>query len=413
MYRSITFFFACFSLWAVPALSIADGNITVAQSDKSDSTITSFRPFTGKTTGDKVRLRVNPDLDSPIIKELNSGDLLNITQESGDFFAVKPPVGTKTYIFRTYILDGLIEGTNINVRLAPDTEAPIIAQLNTGDNVEGIVSPINSKWLEIAPPKSAHFYVSKDYIEYAGDSDFIAKVERRRRDVSEALNSAYLISQSELRKPFEEINFDLIKKNFDTITKEYQDFPDQAQKASEALSHTQEAYLNKKISYLETKSSDSPDTWKTNNANLNEKLQTYEKQISTLQKQQNTSKNSETVTASKITTDKMEIWEPIEADIFRRWQIADEENADRTLEEFYAEQSLESKVISGILEPYTTLVKNKPGDYIIRHDNVPIAYLYSTKANLQDSIGEHVTIVAILRDNNNFAFPAYFALSIR
>ncbi len=42
-----------------------------------------------------------------------------------------------------------------------------------------------------------------------------------------------------------------------------------------------------------------------------------------------------------------------------------------------------------------------------------VKILRDTKIDLQDCVGQHVTVVASPRNNNDFAFPAYFALSVR
>ncbi|NDE82278.1 MAG: hypothetical protein EB051_01510 [Chlamydiia bacterium] len=70
-----------------------------------------------------------------------------------------------------------------------------------------------------------------------------------------------------------------------------------------------------------------------------------------------------------------------------------------------------STEISGIVEPYTAPVKCKPGDFIIRDKDLPVAYIYSTQINLQNLVGQKVTLKGVARPNNNFAFPAYFILS--
>src|SRR5271156_3313893 len=46
-----------------------------------------FLAFTGKVVKNKVRLRHQPNLDSPILKEMNQGDLLVIIGETEDFYA--------------------------------------------------------------------------------------------------------------------------------------------------------------------------------------------------------------------------------------------------------------------------------------------------------------------------------------
>ncbi len=127
--------------------------------------LVAFEPFTGKITRDRVRMRLLPALDSAILKEFNKGEFVLVTGETEEYFAVKPSSEQKAYVYRTYILDGFVEGNQVNVRLAPDLEAPIIAKLQEKQKVDGVVCPSNTKWLEITPPENVQFYVYKDYIE--------------------------------------------------------------------------------------------------------------------------------------------------------------------------------------------------------------------------------------------------------
>ena len=84
------------------------------------------------------------------------------------------------------------------------------------------------------------------------------------------------------------------------------------------------------------------------------------------------------------------------------------------MEAFYAEQLDNSLQLRGKIQPYRRVVKNKPGNFVLmdQQDDIPIAFLYSTKVNLDRQIGKTVTLRAAPRPNNNFAFPAYFILSV-
>src|ERR1700722_8977632 len=121
--------------------------------------------FTGKVKGKKVRLRVNADLDSPVVRELGKNELLSVVAEKGDFWAVQAPAGTKAYVFRSFVLDNVIEGNRVNIRLEPTTDAPIISHLNAGDKIQGTICASNNKWLEISAPANTRFYVAKGYLE--------------------------------------------------------------------------------------------------------------------------------------------------------------------------------------------------------------------------------------------------------
>ena len=343
---------------------------------RSPSVKTAFCPFTGKVSGDKVRMRLQPDLDGYIVRELNRNDLITIIGQEGEFYSVQAPESIKAYIFRSFVLDNVVEGNRVNIRLEPDLEAPVIGHLNSGDHVEGQISPLNKKWLEITPPATTHFYVAKDYIENIGGPDVKGKIEQRKESVEQLLEAASLFSKSELEKPFEEIDFDRIKQGYLTIIHEYTDFPKKAELAKDALTHVQEEYLKKRIAYLEVKaalvSSDPAETIR--NGNLR-------------------------------TTEPLKMWGSIEEGLYASWANA---NEDRTIDEFYEDEKLAATSVTGVLEAFKSSVKNKPGDYVIKDKNLPVAYVYSTKIDLEDYVGKYVTVIGSPRSNHNFAFPAYF-----
>lgn len=372
------------------------------------------KAFTGRITRDRVRLRLSPTTDSPIIKELRRGDMFLVTDEQDDFFAVKPMNGTKAYVYRTYVLDGVVEGNKVNVRIEPHTEAPVIGQLNMGDRVKGKISEKNSKWLEIDPPASARFFVSADFVEKIGDADYLARFEKREDEVNDLLNGTYLISQQELQKPFSEIEPERVVENYQRIIEEYTEFPREVKQAKEYQAKFQDAYLHKKVAYLEEKTRNASRSW-----NPPEEMHTAMQD----REQQHHAASSK----PKSTTDlynqwvhdreasdmnaRMALWIPVEIAYYEEWA---KKNEDRPIEDFYEEQRSSALALRGIIEPYDRPVRNKPGDYLLvnRANRLPIAYVYSTQVNLQDMVGQEVTLEAVLRPNNNFAYPAYFILNV-
>lgn len=379
-----------------------------------------FDSFTGKINKNKVRLRQQPNLDSPILKELTHGDMVIVIGETDDFYAVQPPADTKAYVYRTYVLDNVVEGSRVNVRLEPDTDSPIIAQLNAGTKVQGTVSPLNSKWLEITPPDSTRFYVAKEYIERIGDSSLMATMEKRREEVNRLLNSTYIVSQTEMQKSFPEINLDGVYANFNKIINDYQDFPEQSARARELITLIQDNYLQKKVSFLEAKSKAANDDWHTRNSQLNEQMKSQQQRLAQLEQQLQKEKAEKASRAAYLAqntkntpsgpNNKTSVWMPREQEVYQTWASR---NNNRSKEEFYQEQNQQAVTIHGVIEPYTRAIKNKPGDYILvnQASRLPIAYMYSTEVDLHDYIGHEVSLRATPRPNNNFAFPAYFILS--
>ena len=339
-----------------------------------------FSPFTGKIKGRKVRLRASADLESRVVKELSRQDLLVVVGEKGDFYAVEPPAGSKAYVFRSFILDGVVEGNRVNVRLEPSLDAPVIGHLNSGDRIDGTLSSLNNKWFEIAPPQGTRFYVAKEYIESIGGPEVKAKLDKRRMSAEQLLDAATLLTTAEMKKSYPEMDVDRIQHNYQTILSDFSEFPDLCDKAKQGLTALQEEYTQRKIAFLEDKvdmggaSHDAVATVDTMNA-----------------------------------TDRMKMWEPLEESLYLAWSSR---NEDRSLDEYYDSQRQEGMILTGIVEPYNAPVKMKPGDYVIKDKDLTKAYLYSTQVNLQEYVGKKVTVMVTPRSNNNFAFPAYFVLSV-
>ncbi len=346
-----------------------------------------FSPFTGKVTGDKVRMRLQPDLDGYIVRELTKNELLSIADQEGEYYCVQPPEALKAYVFRSFVLDNVVEGNRVNIRLEPHLEAPVIGHLNSGDRVEGTISSDNKKWLKIAPPANTCFYVSKEYIEHVGGPELKEKMALRKESVEQLLEAASLLAKNELTNDFEEINFDQIKEGFLTIIHDYTDFPRMVELSKEALAGVQEEYLQKRIDYLEQKAALA-------SGFTPEKKTETNKRSGSFRKQQTTGQN----------------WQGIENALYASWT---EINDHKDKGAYYEEQKLVAASISGTVEAYNAPIKNLPGNYIVKSKNVPVAYVYSTQVDLGDYVGKQVTLIGSPRSNNNFAFPAYFVHEVQ
>jgi hypothetical protein len=210
------------------------------------------------------------------------------------------------------------------------------------------------------------------------------KLDTRRHTAEQLLDSANLLSTSEMKKSYDEIDFERVVQSYNSIIHDYADFPEYVEHAKESLSTLQESYAQKRLSYQETLAAMPEEKH-------SKLVENFSLQI------------------AKEATDKMKIWEPVEESLYLTWSCL---NNDRSIDQFYEEQKISSVVLSGILEAYSAPIKNKPGDFIVRDKDLPVAYVYSTKYNLQDLIGKKVTLRGAQRPNNNFAFPAYYVLSV-
>lgn len=394
----------------------------ICATDETIETITknerhSFEPFAGRITGSKVRLRTHPTLEGHVVREAASGELFAVMGEEYDFYAVVPPKGTKGYVFRTFILDGNVEGDRVNVRLYPDTDAPIVAQLNTGNKVEAVVSDINNKWLEIDLPATSRFYIAKEYLEPKGHIEMIALMEKKQHEGTHHLSSALLYAQAEIQKPFEQIDLDSICHKLDVVIREYGEVPDLVSKAQEVVSLMQDLYVQKKIAFLDKKIEKDAKPFKIDPV-LQERLAHLGIELNQAPVEKNVVDIGEAASSTiglvsplsdEEITDKMRAWKPLEESLYHLWAAA---RGECSMEEFYEQEESNATVLTGIVEPYNRPVKNRPGDFVLKSDNLPVAFLYSTRINLEKLVGKKVSVVAAPRPNNHFAFPAYYVLGI-
>lgn len=372
-------------------------------------------PFTGEIVGSKVRMRIQPTLDGYVVRETQNGEMFVVVSETNDYYAVIPPKQSKGYVFRTFILDGEVEGERVNVRLYPDMDAPVVGQLNRGDHVISTVSDANTKWLEIDLPESSRFYIAKEYIENKGSAELLAIIEKKRTEAVHRLSAAALFAQAEIQKPFEQIDLDHITTKFEQISQEYHDLPLIVEQAQETTTLMQEIYVQKKIAFLEGKANCRPISSELDSEHL-AKLAKLADNTSSAHTQyvsdiaasaSRTMGLASTLGGAEI-TDKMLIWQPLEESIYHLWAAA---NGERSLDEFYSEEEQAAMILTGIVEPYSRPVKNRPGDFLLKNNNMPVAFLYSTRVNLEKLVGQKITILAAPRPNHNFAFPAYFVIS--
>jgi hypothetical protein len=153
----------------------------------------------GIVTSKRVRMRTAAQLDAPVIRELDKGTPLKITAEAGDFYMVIPPFPMKAYVFRTYVLDGKIEGDRVNVRLGPSPESAILTQLSQGYVVAGKPSTTNAKWLEIDLPLTTRFFISKDYVQIVSETQFqeIARNFKQAKETPKVIPKEEVLASKE------------------------------------------------------------------------------------------------------------------------------------------------------------------------------------------------------------------------
>ncbi|MCB1112321.1 MAG: hypothetical protein KDK72_06680, partial [Chlamydiia bacterium] len=225
----------------------------------------------------------------------------------------------------------------------------------------------------------------------------------------EKLAAATQRMQDALANSYDRIDQSSIEEGFNDIIRNYPDFDEETQRARVLLTDFNNAFIDKKIAFLEQRNNEALDAeaLEQKNRKLTKAMQAQQARLAKLESQVKHTPPANQPTAS---SNKMTIWMPAEEQYYEEWAQG---NPGATMNEYYDDLATFAGTYRGTIKPYNREVTNKPGDYILLNNNhTPVAYLYSTRVDLQDLIGQTVTIKAVPRPNNNFALKAYYVLSV-
>lgn len=407
--------------------------------ENAPSAASTIAPFTGKIKGSKVRVRLEAGVDSPVLHELNSGDMVVVTGEQNDFYAIRPPKGVKAFVYRTYIIDDVVEGNRVNIRAEPSLEAPVLAQLNKGDKIDGHVSPLNNKWLQITLPDQVRFYVATEYIDKIGDADLLARLEQRRIEATQTVDACHEALKTELRKPYDSMQMSAVTELLQRAAEDYCDIPEERERALKLMTEAHECHLQKRFEHLQSQATSSANQWQQRCKRLADEMSAQQSHLEALERSLHARKADSIPPPPCLTrehdemtsdeqpeilepafvaapvaplTEAMADWLPAEDSVYRAWL---KEHPEDTMEQFYSAQVSEASQIRGTVQPYRRSIRNRPGNFLLMDqiDDIPIAFLYSTRVNLDALVGQTVTLKVAPRSDNNFAFPAWFVLDIQ
>ncbi|MDR3090826.1 MAG: SH3 domain-containing protein [Clostridiales bacterium] len=141
----------------------------------------------GVVKGSNVNARSAPNTDSQIVTRLNTGDSVRILSSSGDYFNVSYNGNSSLYISKDFVsvksIHGVIAGSAVNIRKYPSTELDVMAQAEAGDEFE--ILGRTGEWLEIAYNGDTAF-IWKDFI----DADLLSALPEVSAAVPVAENGA-------------------------------------------------------------------------------------------------------------------------------------------------------------------------------------------------------------------------------
>ncbi|WP_100934002.1 SH3 domain-containing protein [Candidatus Chlamydia corallus] len=360
--------------------------------------------FTGEIKGNHVRMRLAPHTDGTIIREFSKGDLVAVIGESKDYYVISAPPGITGYVFRSFVIDNVIEGEQVNVRLEPSTSAPVLVRLSRGTQIQTTSNEPHGKWLEIVLPSQCIFYVAKNFVTNKGPIELYTQREGQKKIALDLIHSALNFAHTELEKNLNEVDLEAIYKKVNLVqAEEFKDVPGIQGLIQKALEEIQDAYLSKSLESQNSSTVSSQSSQPT--------APTSSPGVTTSLLSRHIRKQTALKTAP-LTQGR----ENLEYSLFKIWasmQQGNDHSEALTQEAFYRAQQKKKQVLTGVLEVYPHVVKNNPGDYLLKDHENTIAFLYGTNINLEQWLGKRVTVECLPRPNNHFAFPAYYVMGIK
>lgn len=120
---------------------------------------------TGTITGSDVNIRSSNSTEAYVLATADDGEQVTILADLDGWFRISAPdVGT-AYVTSQFVkvqqADGTVNGTSVNIRTQPSTDAPVIAQANTGDLLT--VTGTSGDWY-VVDYNGTKAYVYKSYV---------------------------------------------------------------------------------------------------------------------------------------------------------------------------------------------------------------------------------------------------------
>lgn len=133
-----------------------------------------FANTSGKINATNVNLRTAPNINSQVLKNLSSGQAINILSSHDDFYEVSLDQ-THAYVSKQFVdisnTQGVVNASNVNIRLLPSETAKIISKVNTGDKLN--INATTGDWFAITY-NNEKAYISKKFV----DCDFADKLQK-------------------------------------------------------------------------------------------------------------------------------------------------------------------------------------------------------------------------------------------
>ena len=131
-----------------------------------------------RVLADSVNLRAKPQLTAEVVAQANYNEVLTAREIGEEWVEVAAPTNVSLWVMKPYVQfpQNTIGAPRVNLRAGPSINYNIVDTLALGDKIVPRGEEVQ-EWLKIAPPASAHVWISREFVEIQSASENKAKSE--------------------------------------------------------------------------------------------------------------------------------------------------------------------------------------------------------------------------------------------
>ncbi|MDP8234918.1 MAG: SH3 domain-containing protein [Candidatus Erginobacter occultus] len=115
-----------------------------------------------RVTGNNVNLRIGPSRHAEIVGQVPQGTEVRVVLTDGEWSAILPPAGTAGWIAQSYLEDGVVTGSRVNLRAGPSVAYVSLMILEEGAEVS-LLEEVDG-WAKIDLPETVRLWMSSRYL---------------------------------------------------------------------------------------------------------------------------------------------------------------------------------------------------------------------------------------------------------
>lgn len=117
-----------------------------------------------KVIGDRVNVRIRPDINSEIVTQLSSGEEVIVLEKNEEWTNIRAPIHSKCWVHTECVEGTRIKSESVNMRCGPGLAFPVLTKLKKGTPLN--IIEVFGDWVRIEPPVGFGVWVSSKYLEY-------------------------------------------------------------------------------------------------------------------------------------------------------------------------------------------------------------------------------------------------------